>query len=476
MQVTQTLSEGLKREFQVVVSISDLEQRVATELETMKAKANIPGFRPGKVPTTHLRRLYGRQVMADVVQNAVTEANKKIVEDNSLRLALEPQVKLPEEEGQVENILSGKADLQLSVALEVLPQFEIADHSDIALEREVVPVSDEDIAESITRMAEGFRPFEDKTGAAAAKGDKVTLDFVGKLDGAPFEGGTAEGHELELGSNQFIPGFEDQLVGVKAGDEKLVSVSFPENYSAAHLAGKPVTFDVTVRAVQSPGALKIDDSLAKQFGMDDLDKLRTAVKEVIEKDYQAAARRKVKRKLLDVLDAKYDFELPPSLLVQEMKNIWMQVEADMKESGKTFADEDTTEEAAKAEYEKIAQRRVRLGLVLAEIGDKGKVVITDDEVSKALVERARQFPGQEKAVWDYYQKNPQAMAEIRAPIFEDKVVDQILSEVTLNDKTVSKATLMTEEGEADKDAVAEDKAVASKSKSAKPKVKAKVED
>ena len=448
MQVTQTLSEGLKREFQVVVSIDDLEKRVASELETMKAKANIPGFRPGKVPTTHLRRLYGKQVMADVVEKTVSEANKKIVEDNSLRLALEPRVKLPEDQGEVEKILAGKADLQLSVALEVLPKFEVADHGDITLEQEVVPVADADIDEAISRMATQFRPFNDKPGQATAEtGDKVLIDFVGKKDGEAFEGGSAEGHELVLGSGQFIPGFEEQLVGAKVDDEKMISVSFPDDYNAEHLAGKRVTFDVTVRGIQTPGEVVIDDALAKQFGVEDLAALRTAIHDAIERDYKTAARRKVKRKLLDALDAKYDFELPPTLLVQEMNNIWMQVEAEMKESGKTFEDEGTTEEKAKADYEKIAQRRVRLGLVLAEIGETAKIEITDDEVSKALVERAKQFPGQEKAVWDYYRNNPQALAEIRAPIFEDKVVDQILAQVKLTDKTVTKADLMSEDGE-----------------------------
>ena len=476
MQVKQTLSEGLKREFQVVVSVSDLEKRVASELEAMKAKANIPGFRPGKVPTVHLRRLYGKQVMADVVQNAVTEANKRIVEENSLRLALEPQVKLPEDQAQVESILAGKADLELSVALEILPQFEIADHSDITLEQEVLPVTDGDIDEAINRMAEGFRPFRDKAeGAVAEKGDKVMIDFVGKLDGEAFEGGTAEGHELELGSNQFIPGFEDQLIGSKSGEDKAISVSFPEDYNAAHLAGKPVTFDVKVRSVQTPGDVQINDDLAKQFGMDDLAKLRQAIHDVIEKDYKTAARRKVKRKLLDALDGKYTFDLPPTLLVQEMNNIWMQVEADMKESGKTFADEDTTEEAARAEYEIIAQRRVRLGLVLAEIGERAKVQITDEEVSKALVERARQFPGQEKAVWEYYQKNPQALAEIRAPIFEDKVVDEILAQVKLVDKVVTKEQLMAEDPAASYESEASGDKEPVK-KVAKPKAKKKAED
>jgi trigger factor len=461
MQVTQTLSEGLKREFSVKLTIADLEARVVSELDTMKAKANIPGFRPGKVPTVHLRRLYGKQVMVDVVNNVVTEANKKIVADNDLKLALEPQVKLPEDQAVVEQILGGKADLDLSVSLEVLPKFEIADHSDIKLEREVVNATDAEIDEALTRMAEGFRPFEAKTGDAA-KGDRVTLDFFGKVDGVPFDGGKAEGHELELGSNQFIPGFEDQLIGTKVGDEKVITVTFPADYNAAHLAGKETTFDVKIHKVEAPGELKIDEDLAKKFGMEDLAKLREATSNVIESDYKNASRGKLKRQLLDALDGKYSFDLPPTLLEQEFNNVWAQLQAEMKDSNKTFEDEDTTEEKAREEYLTIAKRRVRLGLVLAEIGDRSKVQITDEEVGQALVARARQFPGQEKQVWEYYRNNAQALAEIRAPLFEEKVVDQLLSEISLTDKVVTKEELLKD-----------DSAVDAEKPAAKPKAKAK---
>jgi trigger factor len=461
MQVTQTLSEGLKREFNVKLTIADLEARVVVELDTMKAKANIPGFRPGKVPVVHLRRLYGKQAMSDVVNNVITEANKKIVTDNDLKLALEPQVKLPEDKATIEQILDGKADLDLSVSLEVLPKFDIADHSDIKLEREVATATDAEIDEAINRMAEGFRPFEEKE-SEAANGDRVTIDFFGKIDGVPFDGGKAEGHELELGSNQFIPGFEDQLVGAKAGDDKIITVTFPVEYNAAHLAGKETTFDVKIHKVEAPGELKIDEDLAKKFGMEDLAKLREAIKDVIEKDYTSAARGKLKRKLLDALDGKYSFELPPSLLEQEFNNVWAQLQAEMKESGKAFEDEETTEEKAREEYLTIAKRRVRLGLVLAEIGDRSKVQITDEEVGQALVARARQFPGQEKQVWEYYRNNAQALAEIRAPLFEEKVVDQLLLEITLTDKIVTKEELL-------KDDLADN----SEKPVAKPKAKAK---
>ncbi len=409
MQVTQTHSEGLKREFAVSLTAVDLETRVASELETMKLKANIPGFRPGKVPVLHLRRLYGKQVMADVLENAVTEANKKIVDDNDLKLALQPNIKFPEDKDVIDQVMAGKSGVDFAIHMEVLPKFEIADHSDISLEREVAAVDDADIDAAITRMAEGFRPFAEKQGEAT-NGDRVTLDFLGKLDGVPFEGGKAEYHELELGSNQFIPGFEEQVVGMNTGEEKIIHVTFPADYAKVELAGKEVTFDIKAHKVESPSELQIDDELAQKFGMDNIEKLRNAISEVIANDHQTASRSKLKRKLLDALETKYDFELPPTLLQQEFDNVWMQLQAEMKDSGKTFADEETTEEQARTEYMKIAERRVRLGLVLAEIGDRAKVQITDEEVSQGLMARARQFRGQEKQVWDYYRNNPQALA------------------------------------------------------------------
>ena len=437
MQVTETLSQGLKREFKVVLPATELEQRLNDELSTLKDRVKINGFRPGKVPVGHLRRVYGRSVMADVLQNAVNEANRKIVEDNSLKLAHEPQVKLPEAQDEIEKVMDAKGDLAFTVALEVLPEFELADLSDVKVKRPVAEVADAEINESLERMAKQNRTFEPKKGKAA-EGDRVLVDFVGRIDGTEFEGGKGEDIRVELGSNTFIPGFEDQLVGVKAGDTKLVKVTFPANYLAAHLAGKDAEFDVTVKEVEAPGELKIDDELAKGFGMESLDKLKDAIRSAIQRDFDAQSRRKVKKELLDALDAKYSFELPPSLVEQEFNAVWAQVQGDMKANNRTFEDEDTTEEEARAEYQKIAERRVRLGLVLAQIGEKTDIKISDDEVTQALVERVRQYPGQEKQVWDFYRKNPQALAEIRAPLFEEKVVDQILSQVKVEEETVSK--------------------------------------
>jgi trigger factor len=444
MQVTETLSQGLKREFKVVLPATELEQRLNSELDNIKDRVRINGFRPGKVPAAHLRKVYGRSVMSDVLQNAVNEANRKIVEDNSLKLAQEPQVQFPEDKETIEKAMDAKGDLSFTVALEVLPEFELVDLSGISVKKPVAEVSDTEVTESLERMAKQNRAFETKDGASA-DGDRVVVDFVGRIDGEEFEGGKGQDIRVELGSNTFIPGFEEQLIGLKAGDTKLVKVSFPENYLAAHLAGKAAEFDVTVKEVEAPGELKIDDEMAKNFGMDSLDKLKEAIRDAIKRDFDTQSRRKVKKDLLDALDAKYSFELPQTLVEQEFAAVWSQVEADMKSNGRTFADEDTTEEEAKAEYQKIAERRVRLGLVLAQIGEKSDIKISDDEVTQALIERVRQYPGQERQVWEFYQKNPQALAEIRAPLFEEKVVDQILSQVKVDEETVSKEALFSDD-------------------------------
>ncbi|HEY8567488.1 MAG TPA: trigger factor [Beijerinckiaceae bacterium] len=449
MQVTETLAQGLKREFKVVLPAQELEDRLASELTTMKDKVKLNGFRPGKVPVAHLRRVYGRSVMADVVQNAVNEANRKIVDDNKLKLAFEPKVELPNDQAQVEEVMNGKADLAFTVALEVLPQFDLADLSDVSIKRPVAEVTDVEIDEAIERMAKGNRPYADKAeGTEAASGDRLTVDFVGRIDGEEFKGGTAQDITVELGSNSFIPGFEDQLVGAKVGEERKVNVTFPHNYMAEHLAGKAAEFDVTIKSVQTPGELTVDDELAKGFGMESLEKLRDAVRAAIQRDFDGQSRRKLKKELLDALDAKYQFELPPSLVEQEFAAVWSQVQADLKNNNKTFADEGTTEEEARTEYRRIAERRVRLGLVLAQMGETSDIRVSDDEVTQALVERVRQYPGQEKEVWDYYRKNPQALAEIRAPIFEEKVVDHVLSQVNVVDEPVTKDRLFGEDDEA----------------------------
>ncbi|MGL5113711.1 MAG: trigger factor [Beijerinckiaceae bacterium] len=466
MQITETSVEGLKRHYKVVLGAAELATRLDGELASLQKKANIPGFRPGKVPQHHLRRVYGKSVMADVVQNAVTEANRKIVDDNGLKLAMEPAVSFPQEQDKIEAMMEAKGDLEYTVAVETLPKIELADHSDIALVKQVAEVPDTDVDAAIARMAEPSRAWSAKEGAAAT-GDRLTIDFVGSIDEVEFDGGKGEGIQVTIGAGGFIPGFEEQLVGMTAGETKTLDVTFPENYGAAHLAAKAAKFATTATLIEAPGELTINDELAKQYGMEDLDRLKDAVKTSMSGEFEGAARRKMKRQLLDALDGKYGFELPPTLLEQEFNAIWTNVNQEMATANRSFADEDTTEEAARADYQKIAARRVRLGLVLAEIGEKAAVQITDEEMSRGLVARARQFPGQEKEVWEYYRKNPQAMAEIRAPLFEEKVVDHLLTQVKITETTVTKEQLLTEDGD-DAEAAADAKPKkAAKAKKAK---------
>lgn len=448
MQVTETLSEGLKRELTITVPAAALASKLDERLAEMKNTVRINGFRPGKVPTAHLKRLVGANEMARIVDGAISDAIREVVEGRKERPALNPDVALAEG-CDAEKVVAGEADLVFTAAYELLPTFEIADWSGIEIERPVVPVADAEIDERIAQIAEGNRPFADKAeGAAAEKGDKVKIDFVGTIEGVAFEGGSAEGVDLVLGSNQFIPGFEDQLTGAKVGDEVTVKVDFPADYGAAHLAGKPAEFACKVQGIQAPGELAIDDEWAKKLGLDGLDKLKEIIKEQIAQQYAGATRAKVKRALLDKLDEQYTFELPAKLVEGEFENIWNQAQAELQQSGKTFADENTTEEEAKADYMKIATRRVRLGLVLSEVGEKREVKVTDEEVQRALIERVRQFPGQEKQVFDYYRQNPMAMASLRAPIFEEKVVDLIIAEAKVTDKEVSKDELFADAEEA----------------------------
>lgn len=443
MQLTQTLSEGLKRQYKVVVSAADLTSRYEAELENIKGRVNLNGFRPGKVPVAHLKRVYGKSVMAEVVQNTVTDANKKIVEEAGARLAAEPKVNFTEDQAIIDLVLDGKADLDFSVDVEILPQIVVADHSGLSLTRQVAEVPEADIDDAINRMAAQNRSFAPRGEKEKAKdGDKLNIDFVGTLNGVAFDGGTGAGADLVLGSGQFIPGFEEQLVGAKVGDKKTVKVTFPENYQAVDLAGKAAEFAVTVNAISAPGEGVIDDELAKKYGIESLAKLREAISLSMGEEMKDQSRQKLKRQLLDGLDGLYTFELPATMLEQEFAAVWNQVLADMQREGKSFEGDAAGEAEARAEYRKIAERRVRLGLVLAEIGEKAEIKVTDDEVTQALVQRARQFPGQEKMVFEYYRKNPQALAEVRAPLFEEKVVDHILTGVKITDVTVTRAEIM----------------------------------
>jgi trigger factor len=436
MNVIETNADGLHRELKVVVAADELEKRLSSRLDELKGKARIKGFRPGHVPKEHLRKIYGRSVMAEVVQQAVAETSREALSQREERPAFQPNVGLPEDEAEIEKIFAGTGDLAYTLSFEVLPKVEFMDLSKLALERPVTPVTDEDIDKSVGKILATNPAFKPKDGEGKS-GDRVTIDFVGKLDGEPFEGGTAQDAPIVLGSGGFIPGFEEGLMGAKAGEERVVEATFPDNYPEAHLAGKAVKFEVSVKEVAEPEIPALDDDFAKSLGVESVAQLRETVKARMEQDRSLASRLKVKRALLDALNETHSFELPPTLVDNEFKAIWDQVTKDLEQGKKTFEDEGTTEQKAEEDYRDIAARRVRLGLLLSEIGSINKISVSDEELNKALLERIRQFPGQERQVYDFYRNTPEALAELRAPIYEDKVVDYILELAKVTDKRVS---------------------------------------
>jgi trigger factor len=446
MQVTETAAAGLKREYRVVVPATDLEARVNERLDDLKGRVQMRGFRPGKVPVAHLKRIYGKSAMAEVIESAVREANDKIVSDHGFKLATEPKVVLPSEEGAVEGVIAGKSDLAYTVEMEIVPSIPLTDFKTIKLERQTSEVPDAEVDQAVQALAEQNRPFNTKTGATE-KGDRATISFQGTIEGQPFEGGSAEDVPVLLGSGHFLPDFESNLIGLNAGDSRTFEVKFPDDYMAAAIAGKTATFAVTVKTVDAPGTVIVDEDFAKSLGLDSLAKLRDALRERIQREHAAASRQKLKRALLDQLDERHKFEPPPSLVEQEFNQVWSAIEENLKQQGRTFADEETTEEKARADYRAIAERRVRLGLVIAEIGEKNNITVSEEQLRGAVMEQVRQLPGREQQVWDYYRNNPGALASLRAPLFEDKVVDFVLELAEVTDKQVSRDELFKDDDE-----------------------------
>jgi trigger factor len=446
MQVTETLNEGLKHEFKINVPASDLDAKADAKLVDLKGKVRLNGFRPGKVPVSHLKKVYGRSVMAETIDQTIRDTNTQLFTERGFRLAAEPKITMPTEEKEVEELLSGKSDLTYTVAIEVVPPIKLADFKSFSVEKPVAEVTDAEVDEAIQRIADQNRTYAAKgEGAKAESGDRVTISFKGMINGEAFEGGSGENIPLVIGGGQFIPGFEEQLTGIAAGETRTVKVTFPKNYAAANLAGQPAEFETTATQIEAPQKAEINDEFAKTLGLESLDKLKQAARDRLAAEFAGATRQRVKRTLLDRLDESHKFEAPSTLIDEEFNLMWNSVRAEMESSGKTFADENTTEEAAKEEYRTIADRRVRLGLVLSEIGEKNKISVTDDEVSRAVIERARSMPGREKEVWDYYRNNANALAQLRAPIFEDKVVDFILELANVTEKKVSKEELFRDE-------------------------------
>jgi len=465
MNVTQTSTEGLKHEFKVVVPAGQIAEKVLSRLTEVGKTASMPGFRPGKVPMPMLKKRFGSSVISEVVEAAVNDGARTAMDEHKLRPALQPRINITAfDEGK---------DLEFTVAVEALPDVEVGDLGAIAIERPIAPVVDDEIEEALKSIAAQQNSTEEAdAGHAAASGEVVVIDFLGKVDGVPFEGGKGEAYPLNLGSGSFIPGFEDQLIGIKAGESRLVKVKFPDDYSPP-LNGKDAEFDVTAKEVRRVKEAAVDDALAKTVGQESLATLREAIKGEIEKRHASLSRAHAKRHLLDELAARHDFAVPPGMLDMEFDGIWKTIEQD-RQAGKADPDDaGKSEDELKAEYRAIAERRVRLGLLIAEIGKTNNITVAQQDLNKAMIEEARRFPGQEHLVIQYFQKNQQAVDGLRAPIFEDKVVDFILELAKVTDKTVTMDELRK-----DPDASPEtkDAAAAGDTDDAKPKRKKKAAD
>jgi len=443
IQIVEKSGEGLSRVFGVTVPAETLSQRLEQRIAELRPQMNIKGFRPGKVPAAHVRRLYGKSLMSEIIDQAVNEGQQQAL-SGDVRPAASPEISVSSD---LEKVLNGGEDLSFDLAVEVMPEFKTIDLAAIKLERPVHAPTAKEVDEEIKELAEQNRTYEPKTGKAvkAADGDMVVGDFVGRIDGEIFEGGSMESAEIVIGAGRFIPGFEEQLKGAKPDTTVTIKVNFPEDYGAKTLAGKAAEFEFQVKEVKTPKAAVIDDDFAKQLGLETLDALKEAVKGQIQQQNDRASRFKAKRALLDVLDSGHDFPLPPRMVESEFETIWRQVEEEKASGQLSEEDKAKTDDQLKAEYRKIAERRVRLGLVLAEIGRLNNVTVEDQEVNAALIAEARRYPGQEQQVVDFYRKNPQATAQLRAPIYEEKVVDLILTKAAVTDKTVTKEELEAED-------------------------------
>jgi trigger factor len=435
MQVTETSTSGLKRELKVVIGQGELGERFQSRIDEVKDTVQLKGFRKGKVPVAHLKKLFGRSLMAEVVQQALEETSRKAISDRNERPAHQPTIGgFGENQEEMEKILSGQGDLAYTLSFEVLPNITVADLSALKLEREVAEVSDEAVAKALADLQQASIRYEAEEGRAAAMGDRLTVDYVGRIDGAEFDGGRAEGAELLLGEGQLIPGLVEGLMGVKAGEERLVAAKFPEAYGAKDLAGKDAAFTVTVKEVAKPVLPEADDEFAKTLGAQSLAQLKDMLLARIAAEYGGVTYAKLKRQVLDALDKAHDFALPEALVASEFDAIWSRVGAASQEEGKE--EPAKPEEERRAEVRRIAERRVRLGLLIGDIGEKQKIEVSEDELKRALIARARNFPGQERAVYEYYQKNPSAVMELKGPIFEDKVIGHVIEQAKPADKKV----------------------------------------
>ena len=464
MQVTETKNEGLSREYSIVIPAADIEDRVLSKLAEIGQQVTIPGFRKGKVPTKLLRQRYGQSVLGDVVQDAVVESSSQAITDQSLTPATQPKIDVTKFEDA--------EDLEYTMAVEVMPEITAVDFKTLKLQRLTCDISDEEIEKSMANIAsEMVRSEPIKRARKARKDDIVVINFVGSIDGEEFEGGKAEDFQLTLGSERFIPGFEDQLIGAKSEEHVTVNVSFPEDYAAENLKGKDAVFEVDIKEIRERVETPIDDELAKSLGLESLDQLKDGTRQQLEQNYTMFSRNRLKRVLLDQLDESHDFEIPPGMVETEVESIWEQFEQARSEERLDDEEKDKSEEELREEYRKIASRRVRLGLLLAEVGRTNNIEVSAEEVNQAMLQEVRKFPGQERQVMEYFQQNQQAMAGLRAPIFEDKVIDFILEIAEVTDRSVTPEELMADpEEEAPKEA--KKKAPKKKKPAAKKKAKA----
>jgi trigger factor len=436
MQVTELSAEGLKREYKVVVQAAEIEGRVAHRLEELKGRIRMPGFRPGKVPVALLRKQYGRSVMGEVLEQAVNQGSQKAIADHELRPALRPKIEVTSfDEG---------ADLEFTMALEVLPEVPAVDLKKIELTRLVAEVSEATLAGTLDRFAQRFQEYEAPAEARPSRvGDRLIIDFEGRVDGEVFQGGKAEDFGLVLGTGFMLPGFEDQLVGIEAGADVTVKVDFPEGFPNTDLAGKPAVFAIKVKKVEEPKPVVLDDDLAKGQGFDDLEALKAMMRQGIEREYAQVSRARVKRALLDRLAEDYRFDVPVGMVDLEFETIWKQLKEEMERTGEPLPD-GKSEDDLKEEYRAIAERRVRLGLILSDIGQKNELKVEQHELNHAIMEQARRYPGQEQKVLDFFRNTPSAVEQLRAPLYEDKVVDFILQMADVSERTVTPEELMAD--------------------------------
>lgn len=443
MQVVETEAQGLKRQFKVTVPAAEIDAKVSSRLVRLSQTAKMPGFRPGKVPVALLKKQYGASVFTEVVQEAINEGSRQAIDENKLRPALQPKVDIDPEQ------LSEGKDLEFAIDVELMPDVPEIDLSTLSLTRLVPELDEARIDKAIEGLARARREFKAPEAARPAQdGDRLTIDFAGRIDGELFDGGSGEGQKLVLGSGMMVPGFEDQLVGANVGDDVKVTVTFPETYAAAAVAGKEAVFDVKVTEIEEPDGSAIDDDWAKKLGLEDLATLRKTMTDRMQEEYKGVARARMKRELLDNLADSYAFEVPAGMVEMEFEGIWRQLQTEMAQSGQSFAAEgEESEASAREEYQKIAERRVRLGLVLADIGNRNNVRVETNELQQAVLREAYRFPGQEKQVFEFYQKNPSAIEQLRAPLFEDKVVDFVFEKAKVEEKPIAIDDLLKQDAE-----------------------------